>query len=384
MTDFVVFHLPGNALLLSSVLPDVPVATFGGDAWRDRFVDAGLSTPLLMPPDLEILSTIRLLDHPPIADAIAAAAPARLICFKPNARLEARAAELGATLAHAPARVAQGIENKLALPEIAAAAGVPIPAPRKVVPSATTYDELAAELGPDLVVQQPRGHAGETTWRVRDADDWAPLAVRFGKRALRVARFVHGRPGTTNAVVDAHGNVVVSAPILQLTGDPSLTPHALGSCGNDFTWRPSPNPGDAPAAIAEALGPVLADRGYAGHFGIDWVFDGETVWLIEINARLTASFALYGSREPRLLSAHLAAVAGDPITPLLLPPFVGGQLISRNLTDSRQPPRDEGPRWHPHPAASVAPGGRRGTYLVDGPVIDDRGRLSAAIPRHLH
>ncbi len=380
---FILFHLEWDALLLNQVLPEARVATYGDDRHRAAFADAGLAEPILMPPDLEILSTARLLEHPPIVEAIQER-PHTLICFKPNARLEARAAELGADLAHAPARVGQGLENKLALAAIAEEAGVAVPSPAKVVPSASSYEEQAAVHGPDLVVQSARGHAGETTWRVRSAQEWAERAAPLGRRPVRVSRFVTGRPGTVNAVVDRHGHVMVSAPIVQLTGNPGLTPYPLGSCGNDFRWRPSPHPGDSTSELAETLGSVLANRGYVGHFGLDFVFDGATPWLIEINARFTASFALYCSREPRLLHAHLAALRGEAIEPIRLPAFDGGQLIARNGTSERQPPKAPRDGWQPHPSESVGPGGRTGRFVATGPVIDERGWLSAAIPRHLH
>ena len=383
VAPFILFHLEWDALLLAQVLPEARVATYGDDRHRAAFAEAGLAEPLLMPPDLEVLSTARLLQYPPIVEAVRSR-PHRLICFKPNARLEARAGELGAVLAHAPAQVGQGLENKLALAGIAAEAGVAVPSPAKVIPASSSYAEQAATHGPDLVVQSARGHAGETTWRVRSPADWDARAAPMGRRPVRVSRYVRGRAGTAGAVVDRAGRVMVSAPIVQITGDPSLTPYPMGSCGNDFRWRPTPHPGDSVAELAEALGPVLAKRGYVGHFGIDFVFDGETPWLIEINARFTASFALYCSREPRLLHAHLAAVRGESIEAIRLPAFDGGQLIARNGTSERQPPRKARHGWQPHPSASVGPGGRTGRFIATGPVIDQQGLLSAAIPRHLH
>jgi predicted ATP-grasp superfamily ATP-dependent carboligase len=370
--------LEWDALLLSRILPHVRVATYGDDRHRAAFAAAGLDEPLLLRPDLEILSTARLLEHPPIAAAVAEQ-PHQLICFKPNARLEARAGELGATLAHAPTKVGQGLENKLALAALAAEAGVAAPSPGKVLAADSSYEEQAALRGPDLVVQSARGHAGETTWRVRSAREWDAVTGPLGRRPVRVARWIEGQAGTVGAVVDLNGAVVVTAPIVQITGLPELTPHPMGSCGNDFQWRPSPHPGTGPAELAEALGPVLARRGYRGHFGVDFVFDGTTPWLIEINPRFTASFALYASRQPQLLHAHLAALRGDRIEPVRLPPFSGGQLIARNGTDTRQPPLT-GPGWQPHPSESVGPGGRTGRFVTEGVVVADDGSLAVALP----
>jgi hypothetical protein len=125
--------------------------------------------------------------------------------------------------------------------------------------------------------------------------------------------------------------------------------------------------------MAEALGPVLADRGYRGHFGIDWVWDGETCTLIEINARLTASFGLYVRHRPQLLDAHLQATGGDPIEAGRLAPFEGGQLVVYNVSGREQSPLT-GPGCWPAPGKSIAPEGKRGRRIIEGPVVDAGGQ----------
>jgi hypothetical protein len=129
--------------------------------------------------------------------------------------------------------------------------------------------------------------------------------------------------------------------------------------------------------MAEALGPVLAARGYRGHFGIDWVWDGTTCTLIEINARLTASFGLYVSHQPALLHAHLEATGGDTITAQRLSPFEGGQLVVYNTTASDQEPIT-GPDCWPAPGSRIEPGAKRGRKIVTGPVVDQQGRRMVA------
>ena len=371
---FVAFHDPWDALALARLL-DAPVATFGGDRQRAAFAEAGLEPILVEPP--EELQTLALLADPRVAAAIRSE-PSSLICFKPSARLETRAAKLGARLAHAPARIAQGLENKLALAALAAEAKVPIPAQLSGSPARLGWDEVTARLGTDLVVQPPRGFAGRKTWRVRDERGWGRITAELGRRIARIAAWADGRPGTVNAVVDAGGRVLVTAPIVQVTGDPRLTPYRLGSCGNDFTWRPLPHPGDLAEATAERLGPVLAARGYRGHFGLDFVFDGDELLLIEINARLTASFGLYASWEPRLLTAHQAALREEAIDAGRLPPIEGGQLIRLNTSEGPlAPPR--GPALWSHPAAKVDPGGRLARLPVQRLVVDEAGGIPPSL-----
>ena len=379
LRPFVAFHDPWDALVLGRLL-DAPVATFGGDRQRAAFAEAGLDPLLVEPP--EDLQTLTLLDDPRVQAAIRQR-PSSLICFKPSARLEARAEALGAKLAHSPARVAQGLENKLALAGLAEEAGVAIPAQWSTSPGKTSWPEITDRLGSDLVVQPPRGFAGRRTWRVRDAAGWRSIVDQLGRRTARVAAWRDGRPGTVNAVVDAQGQVLVTAPIVQVTGDPRLTPYRLGSCGNDFLWRPAPHPGDLAEEVAERFGPVLAARGYRGHFGLDFVLDGEELLTIEINARLTASFALYASLEPRLLHAHLTALRGQPIEAGRLPPIEAGQLIRLNTAEVALAPPD-GPALWPHPAATVDPGGRLARAPSAGQVVDTVGGLDPDLLALLH
>lgn len=371
---FIVSHEPWDALCLARVLPDAPVATFGNDRLHAAFEQAGLPEPLFVPAGDE-LRTTDLLADPRVAAAIAAQ-PSSVLCFKPSARLEQRAAELGASLAHAPARIGQGLENKLALAEVVEEAGVPAPAARRAT-AATSWTELTEALGPRLVVQVARSFAGKGTWPVDSEQRWSALAAELGRRPLRVTERLDGTPGTAGVVVDAHGRVVVTSAILQVTGHPRLSPTPLGSCGNDFTWRPGTDPSEQVAAMAKALGPVLAGRGYQGHFGIDFLVaasDGG-VRLIEINARLTASFGLYSTLDRSLLDAHFEALSGGPIEPRLLPPVPGGQLIwSNGGTEPAAPPTACG--WWPSPSPNVGVAARLARWVVDGEVVGVDGSLA--------
>jgi hypothetical protein len=372
-------HDPWMAVCLATARPGTTVATFGGDPERDRL--SGLTPRAVVVPLPDEPSTRALLAHPDVA-AMIAEEPTTLLSFKPAKRLEEAAAALGATYALAPAALAGGLENKLALAELAEAAGVDTPRQTKVR-LAGAFADAATELRRPLVVQSPRGNAGRRTWEVADEAGWRALCGELGGRPAKAAEFVTGRPGTLNAVVDHRGSVVVSAPIVQATGIDWLTPFALGSCGNDFTWRPLPHPGDAGAELAEALGRELAKRGYRGHFGVDFVLGPDGPSLIEINPRLTASFALYAAWVPEILDAHLMAVAGGEIEGRRLPPVAGGQLIATSLSDVETPaiPGDDmlpgdlvgETVWTAHDP--VPAGSRRGRWVSRGAVIDEDGAL---------
>lgn len=375
-------HDPWMAVCLATARPGVPVATFGGEEEREHL--AGLTGRLVIVPPPAEPSTRALLADPRVA-AMIAEQPSELLSFKPARRLEDAAAALGARYALAPAALSGGLENKLALADLALAAGVEAPR-QETIRLSGDFADVAPSLRRPLVVQSPRGHAGGRTWQIADEAAWRELTATLQGRPARAAEFVVGRPGTVNAVVDHRGAVVVTAPIVQVTGVSWLTPFALGSCGNDFTWRPEPQPGAGPAELAERLGAELARRGYRGHFGVDFVLGADGPSLIEINPRLTASFALYAAWAPALLDAHLDAVAGRTIEARRLPPLAGGQLIATNTGFGPAAPTPGGGAlpgtltgetvWPS--SGPVAPGGRRGRLVTRGVVVDSAGRLSSS------
>lgn len=371
------------ARCLAPLQPQARIATFGGARERALFP---AEAALVVEPRGE-RSAPELLACPEVEALIGPGT--EVLTFKPSQRVEERVQSLGGRMLLAPAHLARGLENKNALPGIAAEAGVPVPKQRSFTRAAALgWPELAETFGTPLVAQSPRGFMGRKTWSIPDEPAWLRVAGELGPRPVKVAAFAVGRPATVNAVVDRAGRVVVTAPIVQVTGEPWLTPFPLGSCGNDFTWRGLPDPTGAAETIAVALGPVLARRGYRGHFGIDLVaLEGGGATLIEINPRLTASFALYSAFCPALLEAHLLAVRDGDLRPTLLPPIEGGQLIVHNTGSDPVPPIESGPfpigippevltgttLW-PYPGPLVESAGTRARLIVRGPVVDERGR----------
>jgi hypothetical protein len=359
---------PWDALCIGEQIPSRLVVSYEAFGVREELERLGLNF-ILAPVSGDLVTSRLLRDHAPSPDGES------VIAFKPSARLE----ETNHRFALAPSSIAGGIENKLRLKDIAREAGVKIARQGKARVEIDSFKELASTYGLPFVAQSPRGFAGRRTFKISCLDDWDALCSLLPRRPVKVASWAAGRPGTSNAVVDQTGCVVVSAPILQLTGDTDLTPHRLGSCGNDFTWRPGPHPGDLPAEIAEALGPVLAQMGFRGHFGIDWVWDGTECTLIEINARLTASFGLYIRHRPALLHAHVAATDGGRIKAGRLAPFEGGQLVAYNVGSTPTGPL-VGPECWPVPGVSIAPGAKRGRLIVGGPVVDEAGTRLIHLP----
>jgi len=261
--------------------------------------------------------------------------------FKPSHRLESLAAASGWRLLGPPAGLARRWENKVAFRERAAALGLHQP-PGMAVEAGTGFADVADRLGLPFVLQAPHGYSGARTVLVGDENAFDAARASLRAPRLRAASFVIGRPLTLNACVTARG-VAASAPFVQVTGEPGLTRHGLGSCGNDWSW-----PGlvsldlSAYRRAARAVGEALAEEGYRGLFGLDFVqpYDHGEPWLIEVNPRLVASVSLHAQLELRdgrvpLAARHLMALLDPTADALPLDahegPLMGGQLIIHNL-----------------------------------------------------
>ncbi|HEY6538850.1 MAG TPA: ATP-grasp domain-containing protein [Candidatus Dormibacteraeota bacterium] len=236
------------------------------------------------------------------------------VVWKSSAGAEAVARDLGVLLANSPARIARRIENKSQFSRIAEEAGLPTP-PTKTGLATMELLRSAGELRFPLVFQLARGFSGEHTYPVPDRAQLERLVEQFRGRPCRVAERIAGTPVTVTGVVSRERLLVGQAGI-QLTGIPSLTPHPLGSCGNDY-HRPPPG-ADQIRRLALRAAEWLRGAGHLGIFGLDLVAgtDGN-LRCIEINPRLVASVPLFSlsARDelvPGILEQHLASFGLAP------------------------------------------------------------------------
>ncbi len=269
-------------------------------------------------------------------------APARLVVFKTNAMVERICREHGWELLAAPAGLSRRWENKVAFRELAAELGLRQPPGLIVDVGETDYGAIARRLGSSFVLQSPHGYSGSRTRLVRDDAEFAGAVRALRAPHVRATAYLPGQPLTLNACVTARG-VAVSAPFVQVTGKPALTRYRLGSCGNDWSAAQGLAIDPLPYVhAAEKIGSALADGGYRGVFGVDFVVgdDGQPV-VIEVNPRLVASIALYtqlellAGRLP-LMARHILAFLAPELDEAPLDahwtPVDGAQIILHNLS----------------------------------------------------
>jgi hypothetical protein len=241
-----------------------------------------------------------------------------VVAVRPNERLSVAVEGAGGRLLASTQgfAAARRFENKLAFVQIAAEAGVPTPRWEVVVPGdSVPYAELAARLGPRLVAQAPRGNAGQRTWLIDGQEALDRVRAVEGDSPLRMAEQVDGLPFTANGVAGAGGLVASSEPCRQTTGLDWLTPMELGSSGNAFGDPALAQHAAATQGSLAAIGGALADAGYAGIFGVDFVLGPGGPLVIETNPRLVASLPLATQLEMAagrvpLFLRHLLAVLG--------------------------------------------------------------------------
>lgn len=292
------------------------------------------------------LTAAVILTDADVRAALKAAGIDAVVPFKTSATLERVAAGAKIKLLAPPARLVRALENKLQLPALAAAAGVRFPRTERVQLDA----DLAARAGEfapargraateltggdqapsfPLVFQPATGFAGAGTVPVADADALRALvdAHTTGAAVLgKLTELIEGEPLTVNGVVLGPGDVIVGAPCHQLTGIAACSSMPLGSCGNDWSLPIGPAVAAAVRAACAQVGAALAEREFAGAFGIDVVATstGDIV-LIEINPRWTAGLSLgvqlqqFDAPGLTFWQAHLAAFdrAGDDIAAAL-------------------------------------------------------------------
>ena len=324
------------------------------DTLRSRGVDVFCLSEHRGPQAVAGASSVDLFQDPAAVDFVRRMGPLVVVGFKPSERLRAAVAAAGAVLVGGDDRclaTARTFENKLAFVEIAARAGVPTPLWEVLRGTGELdFESLAARLGPTLVVQAARGNAGQRTYFVGTQADLAVVAAAEGAGPLRVAALVEGPPFTCSAVAGGEGLVASIEACAQVTGVSWLTPMRLGSCGNAWPGAGLAAVGDDVGDIMSRLAGALADGGYRGVFGVDFVNGPGGPVVIEANPRMVASLPVAtqleaaAGRVPLLVHHLLEGLAGDSLGAApgdhsrALPP--GSQLIVHRLPGDASPRPD--------------------------------------------
>lgn len=263
-----------------------------------------------------------------------------LLVFKPNAQVEALAAEHGWRVLGAAASIARPMENKVNFFKLLDERRLPHPTWREVDLADQTFADVAGDLGPRMVIQAAHGFSGNRTYAIRNEADYERARTALRRRRARASRMVEGSPMTMNGCVSTSGAVRTGPLFHQVTGAAECTVYPLGACGNDWAAFPAPPAVvDAAAETTRAVGHVLAGRGFRGIFGMDFVVTAQgDVSTIECNPRLVSSVPMASALEAEaggvpLLVSHLLATAGANEVGVedIRGSIRGAQLVLHNL-----------------------------------------------------
>ncbi len=211
---------------------------------------------------------------------------------------------------------------------------------------------------------------------------------------------VRGVPGSIVFAANGRRAAIMGVSV-QLNGWPELGASGFRYCGSVAGPPIRLLPGRALVALAGAATLITRRFGLRGLNGLDFVLEGGTPLVLEVNPRFTASMELFeSSRGGRLLDAHLdACLSGRlPRGPVRMRSFVAKGILyatRRCRWRAVRPPRWIDLRDRPAVGEILEAGGPVCTLVVRAPSADAcrrrlrgaaawiRGRLAAAgRPKH--
>ncbi|MHB8443243.1 MAG: ATP-grasp domain-containing protein [Patescibacteria group bacterium] len=155
-----------------------------------------------------------------------------------------------------------------------------------------TYKSLQNILGDKFVIQFQGGQSGNTTFFIKNMDDYDRVRTRYAKRYAKAVRFVEGEYYTLNGVVTRYG-ILTGNLTKQITGVSYLTRYEGGTVGNDWNTKLSMKKKELLQNAMVKIGNTLKHDNYKGMFGADFIVDDTGVYLIEINARENATIPTF-------------------------------------------------------------------------------------------
>ncbi len=154
------------------------------------------------------------------------------------------------------------------------------------------YNSLKNFFGSKFVIQFSHGHSGNTTFFISSEEEFNNLKEEYPKRISKAVQFVEGEYFTVNGVVTKRG-IVTGNLSKQITGVKNLTDFAGSTVGNDWNTKLENRVKEKIKLLTQNVGNILQTYGYLGMFGIDLIFDGSSIFLIEINPRENASMPVF-------------------------------------------------------------------------------------------
>src|SRR4051812_11116647 len=273
-----------------------------------------------------------------LVDAAAAEAPGAVVygaSFENHAALVHRLQERHTLLGNPPATL-RGVRDPVRLG--AALGDLPYPRTSDTAPASGRWLRKPLRGGGGIGVHEWRGGA--------------PQAGSF------LQERVDGVACSAAAVGDGKGAVVLGLTE-QLVGQRAFGVRGYRWCGNVVPPRvPAAELLDQARAVCSRVAAAFALRGL---FGVDFIWDGERAWTLEVNPRPTASLEpIEAACEIGTFDAHLRACAGELPGTEAVPVRAAGKAVlfaSEDVTaGDTERWLERGVRDVPHPGERIAAG----------------------------
>lgn len=220
--------------------------------------------------------------------------------FKPSLQVEVRANRDKYTLFNAKADLNHKFEEKFSQLEFFVKEGIQIPNSKIYDVLSLDYGKLSSIYGKSFLIQFNRGHTGTGTKRITNADELEAIKVKFPKWRVKVSEFIEGKTYTVNGVTTREG-VFLAGLSEQITGHKHLTDNLFSTVGNSFKTDTLLNDTllNEIYEINKKIGEGMYKEGFRGFFGTDFILRDNKIYIIEINARQTASVSFTNKLQIR-------------------------------------------------------------------------------------
>lgn len=333
---------PERAIGLEDYLPHFHIITVKGNITESL---SSLTNVHIVAIDTETISTAELLCHPKTDEIIASLSPRPedigIMVFKNDTRVENFCKEKHYVLLNETSALNQRFEHKLNQFQELSKLGELFPPTQIATLVNVTFTQLSEKFGLPFVMQYDRGHTGNSTLVIVDEQAFSREQEKFPNREARISKFIEGIPVTLNCCATKFGTLT-SGLCIQITGLPECTSKLGTTVGND--WAAVSKFLDVAQIteierISAVVGDYLYSQNFKGMFGLDLIVTSGRVYLIEVNARQTASVGLHTKlllerKQLPLVLFHIAEFIGEENTNFFEPQFstASSQVESLHIT----------------------------------------------------
>ncbi|MFH1305107.1 MAG: ATP-grasp domain-containing protein [Candidatus Omnitrophota bacterium] len=216
-----------------------------------------------------------------------------------------------------------------------------------------TFNSLRRELALPFVIQFPYGSSGNFTFIIRQEKEYNRIRKMYPDSTVVIRKYIDGFSMNVNAAIVSTQDgtrTVCTVPSVQIAGAPECSNFPSAFCGNDYAAAQDLDRGIIKQVEEHirVIGKWMAESGFRGVFGMDFVTEKGTVYPVEINPRFQNSTSIYTvlksmsrPREEALFLLHIAeflqkedkrmrAYVRDFPARELMRPVNGSQIILHN------------------------------------------------------